>query len=411
MADEKETLPDGNQAADTTAATLITKELAERLDEGLAKIREEFVNKQKAFNFHGTDKSEQEMNRVATKKDAIEFIRAVARGDVNKAAEIHNARAPHISESYMIDTKTITNAGSAGSEFLVPTVFETEIYASFDTYDEIISAADVRDYNKPGYIFKLNELDTRVTAFYSDEDSTGLTSSQPSYSEPVIAVYDIIGATDMTQDFLEDTEVDIMSNLSKQFGEIFAQKVQARLINGDYTTSGIVTKGIFNATGITEVLTANPTSGYSGISAQDIENVYFTAISTDHFQNANKNGSFYMNGLTLQKLRQNIRLTTTNKDTLSIFDQIQMQLLSRPLVLTNQAPTPATTVSDPFVIYGNLREHLKIRRKRGITMKVNDSGTSRSGRNLNYQFGRELVVSQRIGHQVVLPEGLTKLST
>jgi HK97 family phage major capsid protein len=398
-------------------AVTLTKEVAEKIEEMFQKAIEKRDEAQKQFRFHGSKETELKATKAEKRADAAEFIRAVARGDVNKAVEFSDARLKklQLDRSEIIDrniyTKAISSGGSAGSEFLVPEVFEADILETFDTYDEIISDADVRDFNRPGNIFNLNELDTRVVVWPSDENATGMTASQPTYSEPQIGLTDWLGSTTITLDFLEDTEVDIMSDLSRQFGEEMAKKIQARLINGDVTVSGVVTKGVLNTPGLNEVLIANTTGGFTTVTANDIENAFFDAISVDHFQRENQNGTWYMNAVTLYNLRKNIRSSSSDRDYLSIFDPVKMTLMGRPLKLTNQFPTPTTTTSDPFVLYGNLRNHLKIRRKRGITMKVNDQGTTRDGRNLNYQLGRELVVSQRIGHQVVLAEGLTVLAT
>ncbi len=364
------------------------------------KFNDRLEENKKNFKFHGSAKDKKESEQIEKQLEVATFIKSVASGDHAKAAEISAKRE-----------KALNVTGNATGGYLVPDIFETEILATFDGYNEIIADADVKSYNKPGNIFNLNELDTRVQVFFVDENSTGLTGSTPSYSEPQIGISDLIGSTDMTLDFLEDTEVDIMDDLSKQYGEAMAQKYQPRLINGDVTVSGVVTKGIANTPGVNTVLMINTSSGYTGVKPADLEAMYFSAISIDHFQDANKNGKFYMNALTLQALRNNIRADTTQKDYLSVFDSAEMSILGRPIVITNQMPTPATTLSNPVVVYANLKTHLKVRRKRGLTMKVNDVGTSASGRNLNYQLGKELVVSQRIGHQVVLAEGITVLAT
>lgn len=415
MAEEKETAE--VETKPTEVKVELTKEVAEKIEETHAKAMEEAKKAQKSFKFHGTEESQAKAKAATTKASNIDFVRAVARGDAETAMKYSDARAKSLGlgryelAARNIGTKAISSGGAAGSEYLVPTVFEREIQETFDSYSEIISDADVRDVNVPGNVHALNELDTRVVVWPSDEDSTGLTSSQPTYSEPMIAFTDWIGATDITLDFLEDTEVDIMADLSRQFGEEMAKKLQARLINGDVTVSGVVTKGVINSAGLNQVLIANPTSGYAFVTFDDIENAWFSAIAIDHFQDSNQDGTWYMNPSTMYNLRKNSRAASTEKDYFSAFDQGAMTLMGRPLKFTNQMPTPTTTVSDPFILYGNLKRHLKIRRKRGITMKVNDMGTTRAGRNLNYQLGRELVVSQRIGHQVVLPEGLTVIAT
>lgn len=396
----------------------LTEETQKAISEGV-KTAMAAIKPQTKFAFHGAAGDEVVADEKKAVKDANEFFRAVARGDVAKAVEFSDQRVKtlNLDRNEMFErgiaTKTINTSGTlgAGSNYLVPTVFETQILETFDSYDEIIADADVQTFNRPGNIFKLNELDTRVIVWATDEDSAGTTASQPTYSEPQIAIQDWFGSTTVTLDFLEDTEVDIMADLSRQYVEEMSKKLQARLINGDVTISGVVTKGILNTSGLNEVLIANTTGGYTTVGPNDIENAYFSAISIDHFQRENQDGTWYMNGSTLAYLRKNIRAAANYSDYVSIFDPVKMTLMGRPVKITNQMPTPTTTLSNPFIVYGKLSNHLKIRRKRGITMKVNDMGTAKDGRNLNWQLGRELVVTQRIGHQVVLAEGLTVIST
>lgn len=386
----------------TEVSVKIDAEFSEKLEEAVQKAAEKLVEKQKAFRFHGSKTSELEAAAAQKKSDAVEFIKAVATGDKQKAFDLGGGMERR-------KALNISNDGTGG--YLVPEIFETSILATFDGYSEIIADADVQTFNRPGNLFNFNELSTRVLAFYVDENSAGLTASTPTYTEPQLAIADLIGSTDLTLDFMEDTEADIMADLSAQFGEVMAQKLQARLINGDVTVNGVVTKGIFNSPSINAIYTTNTASGYTGIIPADLEAMFFSAISVDHFQTANKNGKFYMHPLVLQSLRANIRAAATTNDYLSVFEPSGASILGRPIVMTNQAPIPTTTTSNPFVVYGDLRKHLMVRRKRGITMKINDSGTSAGGRNLNYQLGRELVVSQRIGHQVVMRGGLTVLHT
>jgi len=416
MANDKELeAQEAAKAADAASTTEVsvelTKEMVEKFEEYSAKVDEKIDSIKKNFAFHGSESEEGkiELTKAQKAKEAVEFVKAVQGDNKEVATKYSDERAKALGWSER--EKAISIGGSAGSEYLVPTVFETEILATFDSYDGIISLADVQTFNRPGHVFNMNELDTRVVAWFVDEDGTGLTGSQPTFSEPQIAIADLMGSTDITLDFMEDTEVDIMSNLSRQYAEEFAKKIEARIVDGDVTVSGVITKGIFNTAGANEILIATTTTGYSGVDANDVENAYFSAINIDHLQDTNKNGSWIMSALTLQKLRANIRAASGDNDTISVFDPAKMTLLGRPVVLTNQAPTPATTTSNPFIVYGDLRTHLKVRRKAGLTMKLNDMGTSRSGRNLNWQPGRELVVRQRIGHQVVLVEGLTRIAT
>jgi len=176
MADEKETKTPAEEVAEQVSLK-ITKEVADKVEEAVAKLNEKYEEKAKAFKFHGSAVSKAETSEAKKQLNAVEFIKAVATNDDAKAMELSNIRANAIGE------KTINITTGASGGYLVPDVFETQIHSAFDSYDEIIRNADVKTYNKPGYVFKLNELDTKVSVFWSDEDSTGITASTPTFSE------------------------------------------------------------------------------------------------------------------------------------------------------------------------------------------------------------------------------------
>lgn len=414
-AEQLEALKVEGEAAEMQDAGAETKikidgEFVERLEENIAKGFEKVEASMKKFSFHGSEKDNAEVKAAMSERDQLLFVKAVATGNHDVASKMSADRA-----------KTLNVTTDANGGYLVPDVFETEVYATFDGYSEIIRDADVQNFNRPGNTFKLNELDARVTAFWVDENSTGLTASTPSYSEPTIATRDLIASVDWTQDFQEDNETNILQSLTQQIGEEFANKVQAYFISSTATVSGVYQPGLMTYQGTVSASTVNgyirdfeigaTATGYTGIAANDLETLYYNAISIDHFQDANKDGKFYLNGLTMLNLRKNIRAATNDRDYITVFDPVNQSILGRPIVVTNQMPVPATTTSNPFVLYGNLNRHLKVRRKRGLTLKVNTMGTSASGRQLNYQLGSELVASQRIGFAIVLPEGLTRLVT
>lgn len=372
----------------------ITPEFEEKVEEGVAKALEAREAARKQVYFHGTQESQAELDSKEKSAEAYEFLRDAAKGMDARTSEV-------IKRVHSSREKAITGGVDANGGFLVPEVFETDIRASFDSYSELISDSNVINVNKPGRIFNLNELVTRVSTFRTSEDSwAGLTASTPTFSEPQIGIDGYGGAVTIFDNFIEDAELDIMPNLARQFGESLARNFQTTLATRIVTASGVVSRGIFVAgNGMTTVSQATTSSGYTAVGAQDIENMYFTAINVDHYQDANKEGKFYMSPLAYRSLRANVR-QANDQDYLSLFDPVAMTFLGRPIVLLNLAPTPATTVSNPYIVYGNLSRIVNVVRKRGMTMKINTQGTSLDGVNLNYQLGRELVVSERIGHQL-----------
>ena len=393
--------------ADKTTSIPLTEELMAKITETATKAVEESLKAKKEFTFHGTEAKGVKSTKADEKAEAVTWLRDVALGKSVNNSEI-------ISKIQTERTKAISGSTDAIGGYLVPNAFETSILSAFDSYDEIIKDAEVITFNRPGRVLDLNELTSKVTVYRASQDAyAGLTASTPTFSEPQIGLDNYIGSTTIYGDFLEDTEADIMSNLSQQFGERMAYELQAVLISGTVTASGVTSKGIFVKTnGATTVSQATTASGYTAVSASDIEKLFFNAISIAGFQKSNKNGKFYMHPLVLQAIRTNIRNSSSNNDYLSVFDGAEPTIMGRPIVMTNQAPIPTTTVSNPYVVFGDLKTHLKIARKRGITMQLNTQGTSAEGVNLNTTPGsRELVVSQRIGFQLSLVSGLTHLVT
>lgn len=379
----------------------ITAETQEKLEEMAQRAVEKAEQKRKELTFHGTEQSEKEYSQAEKRAKAAQFLHTAASGSFDELKQLNSE----------INQKAVNVSDDSTGGFLVPDVFESEVQATFDSYNEIISDADVQNFNRPGNTFKLNELDTRMDFYFTGEDSSGVTASTPTFTEPQIAIYKVLGTADITEDFMEDNETDILSLLSSIAGEGMAKKIQPRLLNDIVTESGVTLYGVGSKGNGATTVTMSASGGYTNITADDTRRAYFQAINLDHFQDANKDGKFYMNPLVMQEILEDVAANAGGQYSYSPFAAPAERLAGRPVVLTNQAGTPTTTTSEVVALYGNLNRHLKIRRKRGMTMKVNTSGTSLGGRNLNYQEGRELVFTQRIGHQTVLRDGLVHLVT
>lgn len=391
------------------AKVTVTKELVEMVEESVAKAVEGAIKAKKELRFHGTKQAESKATKADKKVELNTYVKSLM---ISKDSEEYGEAMKVIKNAHIARAKTITGSVDANGGFLVPTVFETPILETFDTYDEVTRLYNMVDFNRPGKVFNLNELSSRVQVYRGVGENYNGTASTPTFTEPQIAIDNYFGATTITEDFMEDTETDIMSSLRQQYGEQFNKVWQNTTINSTITVSGVVSNGFFvKGNGATTV--TGTTGSYTSLQAEDLEKLYFTAISIDSYQDSNKNnGVFVMHPLTLQALRSNIRSAGNQNDFISLFNnEVEMTILGRPVITTNQAPTPATTTSDPYVFYGDLSKHVQARRKRGLTMKINDQGTTLDGRNLNYQLGRELVLTMRVGAQITETIGMTHLIT
>lgn len=388
----------------------ITKELVDLIEESTAKAIESSMKAKKELNFHGTKSAEVKSKQADKKVELNNYVKSLM---IHRESDEFTSAQKTIRQAHEDRFKAIGGDTDATGGYLVPTVFETDIIATFDTYDEVVSQFNIQNFNRPGRVFNLNELSTRVQVYRGvGENYAGATASTPTWTEPQIAIDNYIGTTTIKEDFLEDTEVDIMTNLRQQFGEAFNQKLQDTMINSTITVSGVVSKGIFVAGNGATTFSAITATGYTAVTPADLEKLYFQAISQDHFQNANKNGVYVMHPLVMQALRSNIRAAGTENDYISLFDGNEPSILGRPIIYTNQAPLPATTTgTNPYVLYGRLDNVVQVRRKRGLTMKINDSGTTLDGRNLNYALGRELVLTMRIGAQLTETSSMVHLIT
>jgi len=71
----------------------------------------------------------------------------------------------------------------------------------------------------------------------------------------------------------------------------------------------------------------------------------------------------------------------------------------------------STATATKFVVYGDLSKHLIIGDRRALRMKINTSGTSAEGINLNSYDGSELVLTKRTAQVIANPTGIVTLAT
>jgi HK97 family phage major capsid protein len=374
----------------------LPENFSEVLEESVAKALEAKEKAQKKFKFQGSEASKKELDAVTKKAEGNLFIKHVWQGDYAQAGQL---------SSVQYRAKALGEATAATAGVLVPELFESTIYSNFDTFSEIIGDARVVDYRGAGDVVNLNQLDAKVVVYETAEFTT-TTASTPSYSAPNIEFTKYTAEVVMSEELLEDTEADLLGNLSEQIGEKYAEKVQDRLVNRSTADQ----QGLLQVSGVT-VVTAGNRSSFANLTFKDLLALK-TRIATSYNKREADMGKFYMAPGAWEAVINN---TTTagsgfSQYALNPFEGTPKRAHGNDVRVLNEIASP-TVSGTKFVVFSDLSRHLVIGRKRGMRLKVNTTGTASDGTNLNTEDARQLVMTARIGHVVVLPSGVAILVT
>lgn len=383
---------------DTTETSVATeskvsfdvKELAEVIAETSAKMAEKTAKAEKKFVLTNSAVDSKKLEAKKAIQEELKFIKSVYSNDRNTIEEIVGSRA-----------KALNEGTGADGGYLVPATFEQRIFMTLDDFSEIIKNANV--VRMTSNVQKLNEVSTKVTA-YKITELGKITGSYPTYSEPVLTTEKYGGSTDMSEELLEDAEVDVLNNLATQFGEQIAYKLQDSLINSVVSNS----EGLLQVSGVTAFAMAT-TGTYANVQYEDLKKMKYTLMAINGYKAEAMNGKYYMNPATWDAYISNT-YENTNNLFVNPFEGVPLKVESQDVILLNEIAAPTVTASK-FVIYSDLSKHLVIGERRALRMKVNTQGTSYSGVNLNYQDAREMVVTARFAQVTVLENGIVILKT
>lgn len=373
------------------AATSITVNKQE-LEESLAKTFENWEKNRKKFNLSQNKTDELSLKSAEVKLNEVKFINAVYNGDKGKINEMVSDRA-----------KALRESSDAAGGYLVPTTFEARVFEAFDDFSEIVSNADIVPMTSKTQ--KLNELVAKVQVYKTAELGQA-TASQPTFGEPVLTTEKYMGSTTMSEELIEDSEVDIITSLSRQYAEQLAYKLQDSLVNSVVSGS----EGILVVSGVSSVALIT-TGSYANTNWDDL-----AAMQVKLFKSWNKSevktAKYYMSMDTYQTIRTRKAAGDGNYFLMPQVPTKDMPAMAwgSPIVVLNEFPSPTVT-SSKFVVYSDLSKHLVVGRRRPLRIKVNTQGTSADGTNLNTQDARELVMTARFAQVTVNEAGIVVLAT
>ncbi|HOU26521.1 MAG TPA: phage major capsid protein [Paludibacteraceae bacterium] len=376
------------------ADALMTKtEFKEIVEEIVAKQAESVKAREKKFELTGNKEDEVKLVETKKRNETVEFLNAWSNRDVKSLKKMHESRAKALNEG----------TGSAGG-YLVPEEFERTIERLMNDYSVIRQNATRIPMSTD--VKRLNSLTGNPTVHIVGELTT-ITGSQNTFAEPVLTAKKYACITDWSNEVFEDSEVSLIQQIQETIAEEMAQAEENEFING--TTSG--SEGLMVVSGVT---------GNSLISGTTFANITFDdlsamIVSLENVSNvSNRSAAFYMSPYVYGQLR--IKKGTDNHYILPPVPSSDMpaSAFGKPIYTCLSMPS-STATGTKFVFYTDLRKTAVIGDRRGMTVKVFDSGsvTESDGttRNLITQDAEALRVTKRTAFCTRLQTGIVTLAT
>ena len=269
--------------------------------------------------------------------------------------------------------------------YLAPAEFQAEVIRGIVEISPIRQAVRVGSTGAGSVI--LPKLTGRPTAQWvgEDEDRSETTMT---YGQLEIPVHELACFIDVSLRLLEDSAINVESEIASELSQEFAGKESAAFSDGNGVKKPL---GIQQATGIVEV----PNGHATNISADALINLMYTMPAV--YRNS---GSWLMNGTTLGKVRI-LKDGQGNYLWQPAYQQGQPStLLGRPVIEDPTMPDPA---ADNFpIFYGDFSKAYRIYDRVGMSI-LRDPYTQATKGMVRFHARR------RVGGGPVLTEALRKL--
>ncbi|CAN5541781.1 hypothetical protein BH10BAC5_BH10BAC5_05970 [soil metagenome] len=257
-------------------------------------------------------------------------------------------------------TKNINLEGiSADGGYLVPIEFEAQVVKLLIDHGVFrrnctVAGMNSKTLTKP-------RLLTGVSATFTSEASEG-GQSNPTFEQITWTRKKLDVTTGLSRELIEDSGVDIMSELSQIVANAMAQKEDEQGFKGN----GSPITGVFNASGVQSIVLsgANPnTLTYSKLAG------VITAIRSVGLKDA----KWYMHRSILGLI-----LNLTDGSGTQIFDPAVFlatkNLLGYPVELSEELNDSSSVSGKPVIFFGNLK-HSVLRERKGLYMRMSDTAS------------------------------------
>lgn len=373
-----------------------TEEVEKRLNKNFATLLSEKLKEQEEMLTKKLGKySNETQEKVAVRKALNEKVKTFVKAlQSNDAVALKDMSSTLADGGYTIDRDFYAEIQHLMTEY---GVFKREAYFLTTSKGSIV----------------MNTLLTDVSVNWTDEvgvkKSTGVT-----VNDETLTLKKITAIVPITDELLEDTEIDLVGFLSERIAEKISEKEDLAFFMGDGTATYGSFTGILNNANVNTV-TMDTDIAFSAISVEDLMDMQDATP-----QGALRNGKYYMHRTILTYVR---KLREEAGKGMFIYQAPSLNapatVCGYPVVLVEAMPskTTAVQIDKPFVLFGDLRKACWVATKpNGITMKMFDSGSVRNTAdnadlNLLTQDMQALRVVERIGYVAAIPTAVTVLTT
>jgi HK97 family phage major capsid protein len=236
------------------------------------------------------------------------------------------------------DTALQENTNSEGG-YVVPVEYSAEIMA----FARLVSFAltECRVWPMRERYLKVPKEDALVSVAWTDEE-VDLTESEPTFDEMTLTAKKLGGVGLMSNELLQDSEVDIVSILTSQFGEAIGQELDNQVLNGTGSpVSGLLTA----ACGLSVIMT--PGNAFSAITGD-----YLSDMIAKIALNKIAGAKFVVGRVGLSWLRKNKGADTYFWGNMAAADA--NQIWGFPYIVTEKITNTSGT-STACMLFGNLK--------------------------------------------------------
>lgn len=388
-----------------------TEEVSKIVEEKLEEVKEEVEKKLTKSFEEATKKFLDEQKELMEKKAGLfgesdKLKDAKANRDALNEKVRNFFKALLVNDVAMLKDMSTTNADGG---YTIDRDFYAEVEHLITQYGVARREMNLITTSK-GYI-DVNKLLTDVTVYWTAEGavkkSTGITLDQDK-----ITPAKLTAVVPMTEELLEDTEIDLVGLLSERIAEKQAEKEDLAFFLGDGTSPFGGFTGIFLESNV------NPIVMTGKVEFEDITCDYLSQMIDATPQGALAGAKFYMH----RTIRGIIR-ELKDEDKRYIYQEPSGSqpgsIWTYPVVEVEVLPTrnDLTQIDTPFIGFGNLRKaYWVVLKAGGMKVKMFDAGIVRNtddddDLNLITQDMQALRIVTRIGGGGVLTNAFTVLST
>lgn len=383
----------------------LVKAVSEKMGDGLNKVVSEMLDAkmkelgitpemakkgQLPASFLGVDPDE--ADKMPKGEKAAKFVRAVFHKDMNALRAM----------------KALSEGTDSAGGFLVPEEFRSEVYRIANDYGLARKLCTRIPMKRD--VLNMPTLTSSVSVYWPGEGAAG-TVSDPAFGRVRLEAKTLVGLTVLSNELLEDADVDIINMLAELFAEAMAGEEDNQLFNG----VGNPFTGIFQNASVNVVTMATGQDTFAETTADDLRDVISQVKAV-----ALPGSAFFMHRTTwgaMQKIKQNSSHVVSLQNpiiTPASASSINPNLLpvgtiwGYPVYLSDQI-VGTTAVSTKFIAFGNLK-YAWFGDRAQMTLKISDSATV-GGNNTFAENEAAVRFTERIALAIGLPTAFAVLKT